>query len=302
MKILPATISLFNDLYFWSGAETLRTLHREGIKTRHGKPTEYGNTFRGAYYFFIDPAVRTEVINSVRNGLRYRERDHDHFFSKGVIPGYNPSPQRIGKIILTTDLSTKRLRIFDAGCNHGQLVDYIKQPIESYLGMDLFEETISTAKKDAKERFKKINCSNYKFIQGDIVVQGSYKGLPRNHNLVVCTGVLGHFRPKHIALILDNLNEMLSCEESSRIFIQCPVINSYGSKNLEKIRIEENMKFIEKGTRGNRLYFRCYDMKDLIRFIEEQCKFNIDWASSDTSIPDTPLGFKSIILSLKKRY
>lgn len=245
-----------------------------------GKETGYGNFLKGIFQIVFNPNVRFEVLEPIWNSLIYRVIDKAKPFN-----AYSGSPQllTLAQLVERGPLKRHKLKILDAGCNHGYLVNYINQPIERYIGLDIIEETIDQARKNAKIRFEKKECSNYQFTLGDILSRHTYAGLPTDNNLVVCTGTAGHFRPRQIALLLNYLNEVLSDEDEARIYLGYPVINDRFDRKLSK-GTDDGIDFTKCYSFGA-LTFRCYDPDQFEKFVES-LGFEIDFDNSDTVRPN----------------
>ena len=260
---------------------------------------KYGNVMRGIYCYAADPRLRTVIKDSISNAALYRTTNSEHLFSRN---GGTAQTKRVGELIANGPLKGARLRILDAACNHGYLAKNIVQPIDRYIGMDLFEETISVATLTAREIFSKIDCSDYQFIVGNILKNGSYRNLPKDNNVAVCTGVAGHFRPSEITKLLENLNQILANEDSSRIYFGYPVLCNQYTRRKE-LYVDEGINYYSCIGLGG-IKFRCYDPDQLEKFVE-QCGFEIDWMNSDVRRPsidgDIKEKTRSLHLCLKKK-
>ena len=282
-----------------SASEFMRVVRQAGRDPKY----RYGNTLRGMCRYSLDSSVRANVDETASSFLWYREIDHEHPFSKN---GGTGQIKTVSRLISQGPLKDKKLKVFDAACNHGYLVEHIPTP-ERYIGMDIIEETINTANREAPKRFEELGCNNYKFIAGDILDPESYKDVPQDNNVIVCTGIVGLFRPQQIKKLLSNLNQILAYDKDARIYFGFPVIHKdhFDNKLVEK-KFDENIPYVMEHTRidiGNRVRvsFRCYDPEKLIEFISSNCGFEIDWQNSDIRLPAKEEHLRSIHLCIKKK-
>lgn len=265
MSAIPISIaSTLDRAGFKRTAEFVRAVHRDGKFSSGGSINRYGSFSRGITHLLFNSLSWHEVSTSVRNASRYCEIDQEHPFLTST---WTHPLKKLGGIIKEGPLAQETLRIFDAACNHGQLVDHIIQRIERYKGMDIIEETIDSARQEAWNRFRKIGCVNYGFTQGDILDRDSYIGLPRDNNLVVCTGVVGNFRPRCIPILLDNLNLMLSNEDSSRIYLGYSAFNRdlIHRRNGKKILHDDGVDLVIANAKG--INYRSFDPEQFIELV-----------------------------------
>lgn len=303
MSIVIRVVNLIESVGFRRTSTFIKALHRDGTYSQNGRAYKYGNTSRGLTNFLLDPNTRYEVLSAVRNVSNYRKIDSLHPYSQR---GGTPQTKRLGELISSGLLSNQRIKLFDGACNHGYLAEHV-QNLERYIGMDLVKETIETACNEAKERFERTRCKDYKFIQGDVLDPTSYQAVPKDNNVVVCTGVLGHFRPRYIKILLDNLNQVLSDNYGARIYLGVPVFmrepNShllrraiYSDDGVDFVKCGEGIlglnlpieKQVEKANLETRLKFqptfgisyRSFDPYQMINFIKG-LGYEIDLENSD---------------------
>lgn len=270
--------SFFNLFQLPTMAEFVRTVNEQGGQSKKGREYNYFNTVRGLAQWVISPVTREEINRTVKNSVTYRKDDRrDPFAGRRGTGGFHRQVQRIKTLISRSPLSNQELKIFDAACNHGHIAEYLDQRIKRYTGMDVFNEVIQSAWKEAEERFPKISCSDYSFVRGNILLRSSYKGLPQDNNLVICTGTIGHFSPYQIAQLLDNLASVLDNSGDSRIIIGFPIIpNNYDSSRLKsfcsKYKEEDGVRYI---VQRDGLEFRRYEKDDIVRLVQQNKKLEI---------------------------
>lgn len=310
MKLFPATAySFLNQHGLWTMAEFVRTVADQGSQLKDGREPKYGTTLRGLAQWVISPVTREEINRTVRNNVLYREHDRKDPFS-GRSNGFRIQVERLKTLISRSPLSDQELKIFDAACNHGHIAEHTDQKIRSYNGMDIFDEVIESAWKEAIERFEKIGCDDYSFVHGNILLRSSYNGLPQDNNLAICTGVMGHFRPYQIAQLVNNLADMIDNSSSSRIIIGIPVIprdydstgfiintDEIGNVLLKPRREEDGVKFIVQRSRTGltNFEFRRYERDDIVNLIQQNKILEI----ADIIEPSEEL--QNVYLCLKKK-
>lgn len=298
MTFTVRATSFLRELGFSRTAEYLNVLSDEGAMSNNGREYKYGNPTRGLYRSFCSPITRRYVQRTVRNNLIYRATDPEHPFDNTQHANY------VRKLVSRSPLNGKDIRLFDGACNHGYLACTFEQKIERYVGMDLIEDVIETAKREANEQFSGIGCSDFKFVQGNLLIKSSYQGIPSDNNLVVCTGTFGHFRPMQILHALDNLESVLSIESDARIIIGVPIIppdfdsstfivneDAFGNVIPHPRQIENNVRFVIVRYNGDYEYSR-YEGDDIVRLIQSHKKLEIE---------DTIKNSGSIYLSLKRK-
>ena len=309
MKLFPATAySYLNQYGLWTMAEFVRTVADQGSQLKDGREPQYGGTLRGLAQWFISPVTREEINRTIRNSVIYREGDcRDPF--KGRSNGFKTQIHRMKTLISRSPLSDQELKIFDAACNHGHIAEHLDQRIRRYYGMDTFDEIIESAWKEAVERFEKIGCSDYSFVQGNILLRSSYKGLPQDNNLAICTGVMGHFRPYQISRLVDNLTDMIDHSGNSRIIIGIPVIpkdydstgfiittDQFGNVMPKPRREEDGIRYIVQRSKTglSNFEFRRYERDDIVNLIQQNKRLEI----ADIIEPSEEL--QNVYLCLKK--
>lgn len=274
-------VSVLNYLGFRKTARKLEAIRKEA--TLYSLQTNWPITI-GLLRWCVDPLMREEIKRGLANADIYSKEDHNRPFDKN---GGTPHMKVVKKLLERSPLQSSSLKLLDAGCNHGYLVDHLENPVQRYIGLDLIGETIKTAANEAKERFSKIGCSDYTFLQGDIRYPHVYRDIPKDNNLIVCTGLLGHFRPIHIQNLLDNFYSILSDDESSRVIIGCPIIpddfeehlfianyDEYG--NLLKVprRIDKGIRFVAEGNNTG-FQYRRYEVEDFLSLVNSHGKFEL---------------------------
>ena len=265
---------LLDSIGFVKSAEVIRACHQTGDEGTRVDTTGLAPTVRGLYYYAFYPSVRAKISEAVQASLKYRETEsEDHFDNKELL-GVNKTASLIIKAF-----PEQELKIIDAGCNHGQLAssNLLSGRIKRYIGIDRFT---TQAKLEAKERFKKAQCKDYRFITNDILLRSTYKNLPKNNNLAVCIGVSGHFRPHQIQRLLLNLNGILSNDNSSRIIFGYPAIKKecFNTLALEHF-YEDKINYTVTDDKVLGFKYRVFDPDDMNRFIEN-CGFEIDRENS----------------------
>ncbi|MBI3591172.1 MAG: class I SAM-dependent methyltransferase [Candidatus Melainabacteria bacterium] len=306
--VAAITYSFLNRYGLWTMAEFVRTVNEQGGQSKNGKEHNYFNTLRGLAQWIISPITREEINRAVRNSVIYRDGDRLDPFTRRVSKRFGIQAQRIKTLISRSPLSEQELKIFDAASNHGHITEELEQKIKRYTGMDIFNEVIQSAWKEAVERFQKIGCNDYNFVHGNILLGSSYKGLPRDNNLVICTGVMGHFRTYQIVQLLDNLASTLDNSDNSRIIISFPVISQdYDSSGLivstdefgnilpKPRREEDGIKYVLERSRMTNFEFRRYEKNDILKLIQQNKRLEI----ADTIEPSEELC--NIYLCLKRK-
>jgi|GEM_PF-5363552 len=310
MKVFPATAySFLNQYGLWTMAEFVRTVADQGSQLKDGREPKYGTTLRGLAQWVISPVTREEINRTVRNSVAYREHDRLDPFN-GRSNGFKTQVQRTKALISRSSLSNQELKIFDAACNHGHIAEHLDQKIRRYNGMDTFDEVIESAWKEAVERFEKIGCSDYSFVHGNILLKSSYKGLPQDNNLAICTGVMGHFRPYQIVQLLDNLTDMVDSSGSSRIIVGIPVIpkdydstgfiittDQFGNIMPKPRREEAGIRYIVQRSKAGltNFEFRRYEKDDIVNLVKQNKRLEI----ADIIEPSEEL--QNVYLCLKKK-
>lgn len=291
-------VSFLRGLGFSRTAEYLNVLSDEGAMSNNSREYQYGNPTRGLCRSFCSPITRKHVQRTVRNNLIYRATDFEHPFDDTQHANY------VRKLVSRSPLNGRDIKLFDGACNHGYLACTLEQKIERYVGMDLIEDVIETAKREANERFNEISCSDFKFVQGNLLIKSSYQGIPGDNNLIVCTGTFGHFRPMQILHVLDNLESVLSIESNARIIIGIPIIppdfdsstfivneDAFGSVIPHPRQVENGVRFVMVRANDNYEYSR-YEGDDIVRLIQSHKKLEVE---------DMIKNGGSIYLSLKRK-
>lgn len=298
MTFTVRAVSFLRELGFPKTAEYLNVLNDEGTLSNNGREYKYGNSTRGLYRLICYPVTRQYVQRTVGNNLIYRSTNSKHPFDNTQHAKY------VRRLVSRSPLNSRDIKLFDGACNHGYLASTLKQKIERYVGMDLIEDVIATAKAEANERFSKIGCSDFKFVQGNLLIKNSYRELPSDNNLAVCTGTFGHFRPMQILHVLDNLESILSAESDARIIIGIPIIppdfdrstfivNEDAESNIipHPRQIEEGVRFVIVRW-DNDYKYNWYEGDDIVRLIKSHKRLEIE---------DMIKNEGSIYLSLKRR-
>jgi len=290
MSLTANTISALNHYGFPTTAEFVRQVQVAGIEDVEGNEHKYGATLRGLSHWFCDPITREEIKRAIKNNTFYRINDSRNFFSRN---GGTPHGKAVNELVLRSSLANVPLKVLDAACNHGYLVEKLTPKVERYIGIDLIEETIRSANEQAKERFARAECSNYQFVAGNILLRSAFERLPKDNNLIVCTGTLGHFRPAQIVKLLNNFSFVLSGDANSRIIISCPIIpKDYDSTGLvvncdgwgnvlpKPRREEDGVRFIIQRNVSKsgvaKFEYRRYELDDFTSLIETQTPFKVE--------------------------
>ncbi|MBI1858947.1 MAG: class I SAM-dependent methyltransferase [Candidatus Melainabacteria bacterium] len=274
--------------------ETVRSIRQLGRTPPGTTTTNDSRNFSRGLWYLLNRKNFMHVVRTLRNLVLY-STDPKYFEASEL---YAEHLKDVGKLIKEGPLQRQNLKIFDAGCNRGYLVEYILQPIERYIGMDLFEDIMITAKVRAPERFEQIGCSDYRFTQGDILDRDAYSELPKDNNVAVCTGVAGHFRPSEIIVLLENLSSILCNDENARIYLGFPVTN--GRKEWTTTWTKDTVEGIDcwqkRSNYCDPYSFRCYNPDQLMAFIRNN-GFEIDIENSDL---ESDRCLKSLHLCIKK--
>ena len=324
MSLATRTISILDGVGLRRSAALLRALHREGTYSLDGTRHKRLNVSRGLVRLCRDPNARYEILTAINNTRTYVAIHPEHRFATNE---GTPQTKRVGKLISNGLPAHKKVKVFDGACNDGYLAKHIEN-LERYIGMDFLSETIEDANREVHERFKDTGCNDFQFVVGDICDPTSYEEIPKDNNVVVCTGVVGHFRPRYIPSLLNNLNGILSNEEDARIYLGCPVF-SRELIGYRSVFSDDGMDFIKTGkskfsgdhpwelvrertnTGGGSRYnpthgllYRSYDPYQFIDFIQ-RLGYEIDFENSDleqlTSIDYKHKTFRGIHLCLKKK-
>ena len=282
MTVATRAISTLNLLRFKRTAQWFQSIYTEG--TMHSPRTHWPVTL-GFVRWCVDPFTREEIKREHENLQRYATGDQIHSFGNY---GGKYHAEHVGRLLKQSHLLHSPLKVLDAACNHGYLVDYLKTPLQRYIGIDLIDEIIATANAEALKRFSKVGCNDYRFLKGDIRLNETYETVPTDNNLIVCNGVLGHFRPKHICQLLDNFYAVLSDDTSSRVIMGCPTIpddferhlflvNEDQFGNIRKVprRNEGGMRFVVQRNTSDDFEYRRYEIDDLIAFVNNHGGFRI---------------------------
>ena len=298
MTFTVRAVSFLRELGFPTTAEYLNVLSDEGALSNNGREYKYGNPTRGLYHSICYPVTRRYVQRTVGNNLIYRSTNSEHPFDDTRHAKY------VRRLVSRSPLNGRDIKLFDGACNHGYLASNLKQKVRRYVGMDLIEDVIATAKAEANEKFSEIGCSDFKFVQGNLLIKSSYKGIPSDNNLVVCTGTFGHFRPIQILHVLDNLESILSVESDARIVIGVPIIppdfdrstfvvnwDADGNVIPHPRQIEKGVRFVIVRWDDGYKYGR-YEGDDIIRLLKSHKRLEID---------DVIKNGRGIYLSLKRR-
>ena len=236
--------ALLSKASFKKTVELLRACSRVGAQAPRTKTDRTGifDTVRGIAHYAMDPATRATVRETVDVALKYSDSKTWDMHSKS---GGHFEPTIVAKLIAHSHLARQKLKILDVGCHYGYLIDSLKehpdltQNIHRYRGIDFSFDTVSNAQAQMNQRFKDTGCKDYQFVVGDALVKSSFEDLPKDNNIIVCTGLSDHFKPQEIKTLLTNLKHMLSDSPDARIFLGYNYFEdplSAHTKNTEELR------------------------------------------------------------------
>lgn len=196
--------------------------------------------------------------------------DHDLLAS----PATQNALTMIANLIGKSPLKEETIKACDLACNKGYLISFLLEfDIERYIGMDFIPELLEEARIKAPDRFPGIP---YEFIHGDIINPDSYKGLPRDNNLITILAVAGHLTVNQIKATLENASGIMSNNNLSRIVMNFGYYNFV--ENGLKEENEDGMRVVKYNLEGYE--FRAFNPHDLERVLTALDTLEIDMKSS----------------------
>ena len=134
--------------------------------------------------------------------------------------GYN-APQILGKLILNGALKGQSLHILEIACHNGNLLDSmyripnLRNRIVRYCGVDTSRDALTKAKN---------KYPNHNFIEANVLLEdvANDERIPRDNNIVVCSGFFDYLSPSDIKWILKFLETKLVNNELARIYVNYP--------------------------------------------------------------------------------
>ena len=275
-------------------AEFLRACRRIGSEYPRAREDEIGisDTLRGLTYIATNPISRTRAIDAVQMVAKFKNgNEYEEWLKRSKWQ----APEIIANLIADSPLKYEKLKVLDIGCHFGNQLyallqhNDLKRNIKRFIGIDLSGHVLSVA----KERFACTNGTECTFIEGNALDQETYENIPRDNNLIICSGVCDYLSPKEIKkLLLCSVNKFSS--EGRMYFSYLTVDPIYNSAikdddrfNLQGIKRKEQCSedgilfyiFNARDKKGRVYYCYAYEPQEF-RKIVEQSGLEIDVSNS----------------------
>ena len=287
MRPISLLRGIFSGVGLPGAGRFLRDTYHVGCRhspTDRKDPYEVFDAGRGLFLLATHKAIREELGQSLTLSDIYRDSTE---FQISIQSGQWRCPETITSLIAYSS-KAKSLKILDVGCHKGNLIKLIEnrsdlsERIDSYYGVDL--------SRDAVRRATRLH-PNHTFIEGDALMEETYKAIPLNNNVVVCSGVCNFFSPREIRTLLKNIDSRFSKEDDSLIFITYLPTPNHGVPRPIKVRLCNYEEIVEdgivcyKGKSGIAPSMYKYDPQEFKKLVES-CGFEIveENSQSDTSV------------------
>ena len=287
MRPISLLTSIFSGVGLPGAARFLRNIYHVGYRhspTGKKDPYEVFDVCRGLCLLATHKAIRQELGQPLTLSDIYRDST---IFQSWVKSGQWRCPEIITSLIAHSS-KAKSLKILDVGCHQGNLIKLIEsgsdlsERIDSYYGVDLSRDAVQIAIR---------LHPNHTFIEGDALMEETYKAIPLNNNVVVCSGVCDFFSPREIRNLLKNIDSRFSREDDSLIFISYQTTApNYGVPEPIEVKLINREQIVEdgivcyKGRSGIAPSMYKYDPQEFKKLVES-CGFEIveENSQSDTS-------------------